>query len=558
LYILGLNFSIDAAAVLTCNGKVIAAACQERFDRVKHSAAFPSLAILSCLNQAGITMSDLDSVAVSWNPGVHLAQPNRLRDTVYRDHRELVELIGAHVLSLGETSPGDNTVLSFGSGTQIAFLDHHKCHAAAAYWASGFDGAAILTADGYGEKSSTTLAQGGTSGVETISTIDFPHSLGSVYAAVTQHLGYRPNNGEGKVMALAGLGDPSRHRDLFDTILRTMAEGFEVELPYFAYYLRGKHRFSDRFVNAFGQPRKPESEIAKEHLDLAAALQEAVERVLLHLANLAHEKTGQRRLCIAGGVALNAVAMGRIERDGPFEEVFVLPPAHDGGGPLGAAWLRSAEQGALPSLDAPYSDRLGPEEDAGAIQAKLTQYGLRFQTPESAAATAADLIAKGKIVGWFNGRMEFGPRALGARSILADVRDPKAKEIVNAKVKFREAFRPFAPVALEDKSGDWFEDVRPTPFMNKVYRALPDQAAKIPAVVHDDGTVRVQTVTASQDSTLHELISHFDAATGVPMVMNTSLNKRGQPICATVEDALFTFYTSGMDALFIGPYLIEK
>ncbi|MCZ7586258.1 MAG: carbamoyltransferase [Deltaproteobacteria bacterium] len=561
LNVLGINFSLDSGAALAREGRIVAAAAQERFDRVKHSAAFPVDAIAYCLRHAGLRVDDLDAVAVSWNAGPHLARPNRLRDAAYRDHREYMDIIPARLLQLkNDFLPGPRTrifVSGRNGGLDVRYYDHHLSHAASAFYASGFHDAAFLTADGYGETVSTLWGEGGASGLQSRGDVAFPHSLGSVYAAVTQYLGFRANNGEGKVMALAGMGDPERFRDAFANILRETEDGFEVDLSYFAYYHASKTRYAERFVRAFGPPREPDTELLPRHLNLAASLQEAVERILLHLASKIRVETGQRRLCLAGGVALNAVAMGVLEREAGFEEIFVFPAAHDAGAPAGAALLLGVDEGARPRT-APWDDRLGPGAEAGATSAALKNYGLRFEEPADAAEAAASRILAGKVVGWMNGRMEFGPRALGARSILADPRRADMKDILNAKVKYRESFRPFAPVVLDYRASEFFEDVRPTPFMNKVVMARGDAKERIPAVVHDDGSVRVQTVTVQSDPDLARLIGHFEAAAGVPMVINTSLNKRGQPICCTVEDALGTFFTSGMDALVLGPFLIEK
>ncbi len=560
--ILGINFSLDAAAVLMQNGRLVAAALEERFDRRKHSSAFPRQAIDYCLRRGGIGWQDVTAVAFSWNPAHHVAAPDRLRDTIYRDQREYLELVPAQLLAMrGDALPGAATQILIElqhGGLDVQYFDHHLCHAAGAFYASRFPQAAILTADGYGERTSTQLAVGGPDGIKVLESVPYPHSLGSVYAALTTYLGFQANNAEGKVMALAGMGNPTRFRSAFERMVRLTETGFEIDLSYFTYYLRAPRRYADRLVTEFGPPRRPDDPITKDHCDLAAALQEATERVLLHLAARAYRLTGMPQLCLAGGVALNAVAMGRLERESLFAEIFVLPPAHDGGGGLGAAWLLARQRGEKIIPSRPYTDRLGPAPDPDQVCRLLEEYGQRWSEPDDPPEAAAERIARGQVIGWMNGAMEYGPRALGARSILADPRDARMKDIVNAKVKYREAFRPFAPVAHEDVVDGYFAHARPTPFMNKVYQALPGVAARIPAVVHTDGSVRLQTVNADQDPALHALIAHFAARTGVPMVLNTSLNKRGQPICASLADALACFHTSGMDALFVDRFLIEK
>ncbi len=559
--ILGINFSIDSAAVLLKDGRLAAAACQERFDRIKHSGAFPMDAIRFCLQQGGVTFDQVSKVAFSWNPAVHLAAPNRLRETIIRDHREYLDIVPARLLSLVDEAIPDQQMqqtikLAGGGDLTVEYWDHHLCHAVGAFKASGFKEASILTADGYGEQTATMLAVGDDKGVRPIRTIDFPHSIGAVYAAVTSFLGFHPNCDEGKVMALAGMGNPERYEGIFETILQKTEDGYEVDLAYFRYYMKTPHRFSDQFVKAFGQPRRPGAAIEEHHYDLAAALQQAVNRVLLHLSEMLHAETGASHLCLAGGVALNCVAMGQVEQHSPFSEIFILPAAHDGGGGIGAAALSAGD---LSKVNlAPFSDFLGPSPDPEETEIKLKEYGISYEKVEDGSLAAAEMITKGNVVGYMNGRMEFGPRALGARSILADPRELRFKEIVNAKVKHREAFRPFAPVALEDRISDYLIDAKPTPFMNKAYMAKPEAAEKIPAVVHSDRSVRLQTVNADQNKDIFRLLSHFDSMTSVPMVMNTSLNKQGQPICNSIEDALSCLYTSGMDALILGNLLIRK
>ncbi|MBZ0270921.1 carbamoyl transferase [bacterium] len=561
--VLGLNFSTDAAAALVIDGRVVAAALEERFDRVKHSGAFPRRSIQFVLDFAGLRLAEVDAVAVSWNAGAHLFHPNRRREAMFRDHREYLDIIPARLLAMTpEAVAGEATRLSIeleGRTLDATFFDHHLCHAAGAFYASGLESAAILTVDGYGEEASCRLSHGKDGAIANVGEVRFPHSIGSVYAAVTQFLGFSPNSGEGKVMALAGLGNAERYAAAFEDIVRLEDDGFAVDLSMFSYYMPGRSRVSDRFVAKFGAPRAPESPLTERDLDLAAALQTATERALTHVANILHERTGETRLCVAGGVALNAVAMGRLERDTPFAELFVLPPAHDGGGPLGAAWLASARGGVAPTLagDA-YDDRLGPDIDAASAESRLRAYGVRYQHVEDPATATAETIAGGKIVGRMSGRMEYGPRALGARSILADPRDPATKDRLNARIKYREPFRPFAPIVIESAATRFFDDARPTPYMNKVYMAKSETVDRAPAIVHDDGTVRVQTVGETHDPELYRLVSAFAEIARVPMVVNTSLNKRGEPICASLEDGLACLFTSGLDALFVGPFLVTK
>jgi carbamoyltransferase len=437
-------------------------------------------------------------------------------------------------------------------------VTHHLCHAAAAFYPSPFKEAAILTVDGYGENSSALMGRAGDGRIEVFKEIDFPHSLGSFYAAVTEYLGFRANNGEGKVMALAAFEAPA-YADDFREIIRLKPEGeFETDLTYFDYYREGPRRYTRKFVERFGPERRRDEPLKKRHFEIAASAQLVLEEAMLHMARDVYDRTNCPNLAMSGGVLLNCVANERIIRETPFEEAFIQPAAGDAGSSLGAAlYVQHVIEGGA-ARHRMVNDFLGPEYDEAALQRSLALAGVEPDRPDDICEAAADRLAQGRFVGWFQGRMEFGPRALGARSILADPRGKTIKDRLNARVKRREPFRPFAPAVLLERCGDYFDSASPSPFMLRVYGARKDRAAEIPAVIHVDGSARVQTVDRQHNPLFCRVIEAFDRRTGVPMVLSTSFNIRGEPIVCSPEDALRCFFATDMDDLALGPYLISK
>jgi carbamoyltransferase len=572
LLILGLNYSLDSAASLLGDGRILAAAAEERFDRVKHTRAFPSGALNYCLSSQGIDdIRDVDAVAFFWNAGQHLEHFDIRRSTQWRHHSEFLTAVPNHLLNL---IPGGRQARSvaytkqefaFGPGGRgkssldIYYLDHHLCHAASCFLVSPFEEAAILTMDGYGERTSVLMAHGRGTTITPLKRIEFPHSLGAFYAALTQYLGYRANCDEGKVMALAALGSPT-YAEKMRKLFRLADDGtFEADLSYFSYYQQGHRRYSGRFEEAFGPERSPEEELTQRHYDVAAAGQIALEEVALHLGRWLRRQAGCRRVCLAGGVALNCVANSRLLAESGFEDMFVLPAAGDDGTSLGAAlYLHHGILGKPRDfvLEHPY---WGPEHSGEEIESLLRASKVQYRDlGKKLPDTVAGLLSDGRFVGWFQGRMEIGPRALGARSILADPRPEGVKERLNFEVKHREAFRPYAPAVLEERCGDYFEPDTPSPFMLRVQKVRPGKAKAIPGVVHVDGTARAQTVGKSTAPLFRRTIEAFERRTGVPMVLNTSLNVRGEPMVCTPRDALRCFYSTGLDALAIGPFLVQK
>jgi carbamoyltransferase len=559
--VLGINHSNDSAAALVVDGRVVAASQEERWSRQKHDRSFPHRAVDFCLKTGGLQLDDVDAVAFFWNPGVHAEVGNWRMSGQPRHHLEYLYSLPNNLLSHMAGAKVESVEQVFrlegGKALTLHYVTHHLCHAASVLYRAPFDECAILTVDGYGERTSTHIAVGRGLSIETLHTIEFPHSVGAFYAALTQYLGFKANSGEGKVMGLASYGQPT-YADALRGLVELTDDGFRLDLSYFSYFLERDRRYSPRLVELLGPERAPESAIDQRHMDIAASLQVVTEELLLHLAAMAKRLTGMKNLGMAGGVVLNCVANGRIIRESGFERFFFQPAAGDAGTSQGAAlWVTHAVAG-LPLADEVVVDTLGPSYDADAIEAELVRANVAFERVADAPARAAQLIADGRIVGWFQGRAEFGPRALGNRSILADPRGAEMKDTLNARVKFREWFRPFAPSVLEERCGEWFSSGVPSPFMLRVYDTLPEKRDAVPAITHVDGTARVQTVNRQQNARYCDLIEAFHASTGVPMVLNTSFNIRGEPIVNSVADALKCFFTTDMDALFVGDFQILR
>jgi carbamoyltransferase len=559
--ILGINFSIDSAAALLVDGEIVCAVLEERFTRRKHDASFPAKAIAYCLAKAGLSLADIDRVAFFWNPGRHLEPSNWRQTAVPRDHMEYLYSLPSHLMRHfdGDRVERLQQVLTMRSGESLTidFLNHHDCHAAGAFFLSNFESSAILTVDGYGERASTMIARGRDQSIETLMEVEFPHSLGSLYAAFTQYLGFRANNGEGKVMGLASYGEASYYQAIRDLVTLT-DDGFELDLSYFEYTMNRPRRYSQKLIKLLGPERQAEGPLDDRHQDIAASLQQVTEEVLLHLAERARALTGETRLCMAGGVVLNCVANTRVLFEAGFEEVYFMPASGDGGSSLGAALYAHhvLEKGSPRTY--PASDYHGPSFSEEEVEAELKKSGSRYVRVDDIATTCAGLLADGKILGWFQGAAELGPRALGHRSILADPRRHEMKDVLNARVKFREGFRPFAPSILKERCGDFFEHAVPSPYMLQVYKTREDKLDTLPAITHVDDGARVQTVDRDVSPLYWNLIHAFGEATGVPVVLNTSFNIRGEPIVNSVADALKCFYTTDLDALAVGPFLLQK
>jgi carbamoyltransferase len=554
--ILGINcFAHDTAAALLQDGEPVAFVEEERLNREKHTKAFPDRAVTFCLDRAGMGIEDVDVVAFAHRAGLDFKRG--AADALRRLPLSAKRLGAQAYIDVSLARKERSFMRRFGYRGKTVHVGHHEAHAASAFYASGFDQAAVLTLDRGGDFLSTTLGFGNDTRLETLAEVRNPDSLGEVYSALTWYLGFHPNADEGKVMGLAPYGRDRYAKEFRDLLTPTPEGLFTVNLSWFRYHLEGGW-LSKRFLERYGPPREPESEITEHHEDLAFAVQDLVEEAGLHVARSLHRLTGSPNLAMAGGVALNSVMNARLLAETPFEHIFIQPAASDAGNALGAAlyvWHHALRRPRKWRMDHAF---LGPEPDPASFRRVLEARKLPFREVGAPEQEAAKLLADSKIVGWFQGRAEVGPRALGARSILADPRSAEMKDVVNAQVKHREGFRPFAPSVLDEEGSDYFDGYYPNPFMLLV---LPIKRAKrevIPAVTHVDGTGRLQSVMADSNPAFHRLIGAFRDLTGVPVVLNTSYNLRGEPIVNTPEEALADYLNTGMDALFLGPYLVEK
>ncbi len=562
--ILGLNFSLDSAAALVRDGRTVAAAVEERFDRVKHSRAFPLRAMEYCLEAGGTTLGEVDGVAFFWNPALQLGRLLPRLSSSWRHHAEYLYALPNYLLSAAPPAAGEppaplmeQTIRLPGRDKplKIHYVAHHLAHAASAFFPSPFSRAAILTVDGYGEGASALLGAGRGNKIEVFDEIPFPHSLGSFYAAVTEYLGFLPNCDEGKVMGLAPYGEPV----FCEKMLRIVGGGRDpFDLSYFDYYREARHRFSPRFVKEFGPPRAPGTPLTARHKRIAASAQLALEEALLVMARRLYKLAGEPFLCLAGGVALNSVANGRILRETPFEDIYVQPAASDAGTSLGAALYVHHVVAGNRRRSRMLHDYLGPTYSAEEIEKTLRTAKLPYERSADVEAAAAGLLSRGRFVGWFQGGMEFGPRALGNRSILCDPRPKGAKDKLNRQVKRREPFRPFAPSVPLEKSEKYFEHRGEAPFMLKVAAVREERRGELPAVTHVDGTARLHTVRRKTNPRYYKLMERFEELTGTPVILNTSFNVKGEPIVRTPEDALRCFFTTGLDDLVLGDFIVSK
>jgi carbamoyltransferase len=572
--ILGLNaYHGDAAAALLIHGELVAAAEEERFNRVKHCAGFPELAAAWCLADAGLEAGDLDHVAVSRDPRANLGR-KLLRTIRHGASARYLKARLENAAKVRDVRGALATALDVAPEAiraEVHNVEHHQAHVASAFFVSPFEEAAVLSVDGFGDFASTMLAVGRGNGFEVLDRVLFPHSLGIFYTALTQWLGFPKYGDEGKVMGLAPYGDPERHLGRMRDLVRLNGSAFELGLDYFTHDKEGVDMtwdeqtpsigriYSDRLAETFGPPREPQGELTERQEDVAAALQAMLEEAYLHLVRELWERTQIPDICLAGGVALNAVANGRIRPETPFEGVYVQPAAGDSGTAVGAAyWVWNLALGRPRGFVMEHA-YTGPGYSDEECAAALASVGLAPERLEDDALfpAVAERIAAGDVVGWFQGRMEFGPRALGNRSIVVDPRRPDMKDILNARIKHREPFRPFAPSILADATGEWFEQDYPSPFMVLVYKTRPEKRAEIPAVNHVDDTGRLQTVEERVNPRYHRLIGEFGKLTGVPVVLNTSFNEN-EPIVMTPEHAVDTFQKTRMDVLVLGNHVVRR
>ena len=587
MYILGISaFYHDSAACILKNGEIIAAAQEERFTRKKHDQNFPSNAIQYCLDEAGIKPSDLGLVAFYDKPFLKFERiletylayaPKGINSFLKAIPLWIKKKLWIKILIHDELS---------GYSGKILFPEHHASHAASAFYASPYEEAAFLTMDGVGEWATASYGFGNGNKMEILADIKFPHSLGLLYSAFTYYTGFRVNSGEYKVMGLAPYGEPKYKNLIYEHLIDVKEDGsFMMDMTYFN-YPSGLTMTSNKFHDLFGgPPRKPESELSQKEMDLARSVQEVTEEIVMKMAKHVKKVTGKKYLCLAGGVALNCVSNGKLLRSGIFEDIYIQPAAGDAGGALGCAliaWYQHLgnerkTDGLSDSMKGAY---LGPQFSNNEIKLFLDQKGYKYQELEDneLPEKIADLVADQKVIGWFQGRMEFGPRALGSRTIIGDARSPETQKTINLKIKYRESFRPFAPSVREESISEYFEIDRPSPYMllvadvkkekqlemNKEQESyfgldkLNIARSEIPAVTHVDYSARIQSVNKTTNPRYHDMLTKFNEKYGCPVIVNTSFNVRGEPIVCTPQDAYICFMRTEMDYLILNNYLLKK
>ena len=579
--ILGINaYHGNASAAVLCDGRLVAAVEEERFNRVKYAAGFPVQAIRYCLREVGLKLEEIDHVAVPRNPyarlGTKLFYALRMPSFARGRAKVLAKFTGVRE-ALAATFDSDPKKIA----AQFHRIEHHQAHLASAFFVSPFERAALLSADGLGDFASTMWGTGSGNRMDITGAIAFPHSLGLYYTAVTQYLGFLKFGDEYKVMGLAAYGEPERleaFRDIVRFDANGSGNGFRLGLTYFVHHRTGPEMswaeadktptlgklFSEEMSRRLGAARSPEELLEQRHRNLAASLQARLEEVYLGMLGKLAKATGLKSICLAGGVAFNCVANGKIFESTPFEQVYVQPAAGDAGLAVGAAYYVWHQKLGKPRSFVMDHAYWGPEFSAAEIRAAIEASGIAregysvAELPEQELAErAAAIVAEGKILGWFQGRAEWGPRALGNRSIVADPRRADMKEILNRRIKHREIFRPFAPSILAEATGEWFAKSHPSPFMTLAYAVRPEKRALIPAPTHVDGTGRLQTVTREANPRYHALISAFRDLTGVPVVLNTSFNDN-EPIVCRPEEAIDCFLRTEMDALVLGDFLVTR
>jgi carbamoyltransferase len=590
-YILGISaFYHDAAAALLKDGVIIAAAQEERFTRRKNDESFPENAIKYCLQEAAIKTEDIDAVAFYDKPITKFARMLETYLAVAPGGWSTFPRVLPNWLSekLNLKSTLRDALPDFPEDRPILFTQHHESHAASAFYPSPFDEAAILTVDGVGEWATTTMAHGKGHEIEVLKEIRFPHSLGLLYSAFTAYCGFRVNSGEYKLMGLAPYGEPRFVQQIYNELIDVKPDGsFWLNMEYFD-FLRSNRMSNDRFHHLFGgPPRQAETEMQPRFMDVARSIQQVTEDIMLKLAHHTREVTGQRNLCLAGGVALNCVANGKILQKEWFDRLWIQPAAGDAGGALGAAlsvWAAHQNENQVPAApkngeDLMMGSVLGPAFDTPTIRRCLDSHQAVYHTFEGRTQLnqqTAEWLANEKVVGWMQGRMEFGPRALGNRSILGDARSPKMQSLINRKIKFRESFRPFAPIVLKEKAGEFFDlKGHDSPYMLLVADLLEKRRKKVsqnlrglerlhaersdlPAITHVDHSARIQTVEETRNPELYRLLKAFESLTSCPVLINTSFNVRGEPIVCSPNDAFRCFMNTEMDYLVIGNFWMSK
>jgi len=572
--ILGFNcYGHDSAATLVIDNKVVFAVEEERLTRKKHYGGIPIESIKACLDFAKIKMSDIDHVTFFWKPSISYSKipvflfkywykvPALLKEqrsfTVEENLGMLNYLSQMNRLpkTLQELFPNEKMKFKF------HMIEHHLCHAASTFFSSPYEEAAIMTIDGAGEWNTCLMAHGKGNKITKLAAVDTPYSLGAFYQAVSRHLGFKLIEGPGKLMGLSSYGNPNTpvYDKMKKLITLTSNGGFKLDMSYFSYHYTRKTGVSEKFQRDFGPSKKEGKDWSEHELNVAAAVQHVVEDVFIHMAKHLKKVTGSENLCIAGGVGLNSVANGLIASNGIFKNMFIQPAAGDSGTSLGSAmYLNHCILGNKREyvMETAF---LGPGYDDDTYEAAIKKYNLPYvKTQKRYAEFAAKKLAEGKILGWFQGRLEFGPRALGNRSIIANPLVAEMKNVLNARVKFREGFRPFAAIVLEEDCGKYFDCAYPNPYMLMVYNVRPEYLGKLPAITHVDNSVRIQTINKSENPHMQELLEAFRKETGYSVLINTSFNIKGEPIVANPDDAVRSFAVADMDYLVIGNYVVAK
>ncbi len=562
MIILGLNYYFhDSTACIVVNGQLIAAIEEERLNRDKHTRVFPQKAIDRCLKIANIEYTDIDHIAVSIKPTHNL---NKKIIHAFRHISRLKTFINhefTHAIKKQKSfwKWYKNYWPSKAEGPQTHFIPHHFCHAPGSFFVSPYKKAALLSIDGSGEWATSWIGHGENNTITKISESFFPHSLGSFYESVTQFCGFRTMYDEGKTMGLAPMGDQNVFKDVVSDIITIDKKGrIHIDLSYFNYQNLSWKRCSSKFFKIFGQPRKKEETFKKHHMDVAAAFQRVLEDKVLEICDFLHKKTKEDYLVISGGVSLNSVMNGRIVKESKFKDIYVMPAAGDNGTAIGAAYYLYNGIFKKPRNFIHKDPYLGTSYSNTEIEKILRSFKLPYTYYENIADQASELLKQGKIIGWYQGKMEIGPRALGNRSILANPAFPDMKDKINAEVKFREAYRPFAPSTILEAKEEFFDLTVEAPFMLKVCNVREDKKSIIPAVTHVDGSARLQTVTKESNSLYYDLIKTLGDKTGVPVVLNTSFNIQGEPVVESPIDAIKCFFFNGLDALVIGNYILLK
>jgi len=570
MYVLGISaFAHESSCSLIKDGRILAIVEEERFNREKHTWKFPVNAIQYCLRVRNLKFDDIDEIAFFWNPykevygnaGHFLRYFPKSLNLLRKMDASVNELSFCnHVVNMARIGHHLQKEFQLPRKPKVHFIEHHLCHAASAFHVSPFEEAAIFTIDGGGESTGTRFAQGKGTEITKLKEIRVPHSIGHLYAAITDYLGFRAFFDEWKVMGMSAYGRDTYLQE-FEEIVQIEPSGtYKLNLDYFEFHIKGRAKWlSNRFLDIFGPRREGGADYTQHHYDIAFALQRTVEKVGVHLAHQLYKMTGLKNLCITGGVALNCLMNKKIIEQAPFEKVFIQPIANDAGTSLGAALYRYHHELKKPRNHLFNSVYWGPEFSNEEIELNLRNRNLKFKKCENIARDTAQAIAKGKIVGWFQGRMEAGPRALGNRSITVDPTDPKMKDRLNARVKKREAFRPFAPSVLEEKAGEFFDlpNDNLSPYMILVGDVKKGKREVIPAVTHQDNTARVHTVSREVNPKYWALISEFEKIRGVPVLLNTSFNEN-EPIVCTPDHAIDCFLRTEFDVLAIGDYLVTK